>query len=177
MGIPLIVLLIGCNQNVPEPAPDFVTYTPKYVDVVTEKLDTTASGLTEVKSAVKENTEVLLQIKQLVETKPAAGGVEPQEPPSTQEKSPPPAPLRPTLYYSSIPNCKPCRDLKRDIEAGLFNDFDIVPLEDPTWPYGYPVIRWQEGGTWMYLVTDKGDNRGYDRTVLRDLRARFGFND
>ena len=138
MGLPLIVLLIGCGKTAPEPVPDFVTYTPKYVDVVTEKLDTTTSGLTEVKSAVKENTEVLLQLKELVETKPAAGGVEPQEPPSTHEKSPPPAPYywetdQYYVQYFGATWCGPCRNVKPRLKKSLkrygadafYSEFDV----------------------------------------------------
>lgn len=115
MGLPLLVLLVGCSQTAPEPVPDFVTYTPKYVDVVTAKIDQTTSGLTEVKSAVKENTEVLLAIKELVEQQPT-GGVEPPESPSPLESSPPPVPYWETdacyVQYYGATWCGPCKTMK-----------------------------------------------------------------
>lgn len=138
MGLPLLVLLVGCSQTTPEPVPDFVTYTPKYVDVVTAKMDQTTSGLTEVKSAVQENTEVLLQIKELVAQKPAAGGVEPRETPSSQESSPPPAPpyWETDAYYVQYYGatwCGPCRTVKPRLKKvmkkyGLdqvYREFDV----------------------------------------------------
>lgn len=136
MGLPLLVLLVGCSQTTPEPVPDFVTYTPKYVDVVTAKMDQTTTGLTEVKSAVKENTEVLLQIKELVAQKPAAGGVEPRETPSSQESSPPPAPpyWETDAYYVQYYGaawCGPCRTVKPRVKKLVkkyslpFTEFDV----------------------------------------------------
>ena len=177
MVLPLITLLVGCNQ--PAPTSDYSTFTPAYVDVVTSKMDQNVVGLTEVKSAVKENTEVLLAIKALVESN--AGGVEPQKTPSSDESSPPPAPplkeepVKPTLYVSTIKFCDPCNRLKKDIEDGKFSYFTVVYLHDDTWTQGYPVIRWKEDGKWMYFTREgKTKNRGYDKNVLRDLKQRFG---
>lgn len=123
-ALPLLCLLIGCQQTVPDPVPDYISYTPAYVDVVTAKVDQAAAGVTKVEAAVKENTEVLLKIKELVERTPAAGGVEPQESPSTPESSPPPAPPiwetdRPYVQYWGATWCGPCRMLRPRLDKVL----------------------------------------------------------
>jgi len=124
-ALPLLCLLIGCQQTaVPDPVPDYISYTPAYVDVVTSKVDQAAAGVTKVEAAVKENTEVLLKLKELVERTPTAGGVEPPESPSTPESSPPPAPPiwetdRPYVQYWGATWCSPCRTLRPKLDKVL----------------------------------------------------------
>lgn len=179
--LPLIVLMLGCAQPVPVEVPQVEMQYVDLVKTVTTSSDEIKSKTDEISVKLGEQTAVLLQIKALVEN-PPAGGTESPEPPSSPSQPVPPAPpsqdetVKPTLYVSTIKFCAPCARLKKDIQAGKFNDFDIVYLDDDTWTQGFPVIRWKEDGKWMYFTNDKGKNRGYDKNVLKDLKQRFGIN-
>ena len=178
----LVIPMLGCAPEPPKvEAPKVEMQYVDLVKTVTASSDEIKSKTDEINTKLGEQTAVLLQIKALVEN-PPAGGTESPEPPSSPSQPVPPAPpgqdetVKPTLYVSTIKFCAPCIKLKKDIEAGKFIDFNIVPTEDDTWTEGFPVIRWKEDGKWMYFTDDKGKNRGYDRNVLKDLKQRFGIN-
>ncbi len=179
--LPLIILMLGCAQPVPVEVPQVEMQYVDLVKTVTTSSDEIKSKTDEISTKLGEQTAVLLQIKALVEN-PPAGGTESPEPPSSPSQPVPPAPpsqdetVKPTLYVGVIRFCSPCARLKKDIEDGKFNDFNIVYLEDDTWTEGFPVIRWKEDGKWMYFTNDKGKNRGYDKNVLKDLKQRFGID-
>lgn len=137
VGLLTVLVLAGCAETEAPPAIDMATFRPHYVDVVTQKIDSTAHGLNEVHAAVRENTHVLQQIKTLVEQNPAAGGVEPLVPPSLPEQTPPPAPPyweTDTYYvqYFTATWCGPCRTVKPRLKkviakygvTNLFTEFD-----------------------------------------------------
>lgn len=179
--LPLIILMLGCTSA---PKVEVPQVEMQYVDLmktVTSSSDEIKSKTDEISTKLGEQTAVLLQIKALVEN-PPAGGTESPEPPSSPSQPVPPAPpiqdetVKPILYVSTIKFCSPCARLKKDIEAGKFNDFDVRFLDDDTWTQGFPVIRWKEDGKWMYFTNDKGKNRGYDKNILEDLKQRFGIN-
>lgn len=143
----LVTALVGCSQ---ETKPT-VEVTPAYVDLVTSTVKDTSNQVGEVKAVLQENTQILLQIKDLVEN-PPADGADAQEPPSS------PTLLAPSvikLYVSSIPGCRPCAQLKRDDEKGKFAaaGFEVEYVDDPDWEGGYPIIRWIDSdGTWKGLM-------------------------
>ncbi len=159
--LPLIILMLGCAQPVPVEVPQVEMQYVDLVKTVTTSSDEIKSKTDEISTKLGEQTAVLLQIKALVEN-PPAGGTESPEPPSSPSQPVPPAPpsqdetVKPTLYVSTIKFCAPCARLRKDIEAGKFSDFNIVPTEDDTWTEGFPVIRWKEDGKWMYFTNDKG---------------------
>lgn len=164
----LVTVLAGCSQEV-KPS---VQVTPAYVDMVTSAVKDNTSQVGEVKAVLQENTQILLQIKDLVEN-PPTDGAEAQEQPSS------PTLLAPSvikLYVSSIPGCRPCRQLKEDDEAGKFAaaGFEVEYVDDPNWDGGYPAIRWVDmDGNWKYLAySDEGGNyrsAGYGPGTIAEL--------
>lgn len=154
----LVVILTGCSREV-KPT---VEVTPAYVDMVTSAVKATTTEVGEVKTVLQENTQILLQIKDLVQNPPTDGDVA-QEPPSS------PTLLSPSvikLYVSSIPGCSPCVQLKMDDESGKFAEagFEIVYVDDPSWQGGYPIIRWiGDDGDWKGLMYK--DRRGQYRST------------
>lgn len=72
----------------------------------------------------------------------------------------------PVLFISYAPfTCPPCDQLKADVAAGKFSDFQTQVATD--WiPRGYPAIRWQEDGKYKSIV-------GYDANTLPFLKARL----
>lgn len=164
----LCCLIVGCSK----PAPD----------------NRVAEILSRVQTDNVTQTEVLLSefgklhtkldaVKTAVEAIPAGGDLMPPEPPSSPlqaEPQAPPAFSKPVLHVSTIEFCRPCKQLEKDIEAGLFNDFDVKIVEDPDWTEGFPVIRWQEGGEWRYFRDPKTKrNIGYGPGVLKLLKDRL----
>lgn len=129
-----------------------------------------ASGFSEVKAELKANTDTLLAIKTKIDQMPE---------PAVKEETP--EPVKQKLYYTTIPDCGPCLQLKNDIAAGVFADFDMVELPDDTWSGGYPVIRWKENGQWMYATEPVRDRRGrttwvqhrYNRQLVDLIKSRL----
>lgn len=164
----LVMTLAGCNQEV-KPT---VEVTPAYVDMVTSAVKDTTNEVGEVKAVLQENTQILLQIKDLVQN-PPTDGADAQESPSS------PMLLAPSvikLYVSSIPGCRPCRQLKKDDEAGKFADagFEVEYVDDPNWDGGYPIIRWVDNdGNWKGLMYPDGDggyrSAGYGPGTIAEL--------
>lgn len=164
----LVMSMAGCSQEV-KPA---VEVTPAYVDLVTSAVKGNTDQVGEVKAVLQENTQILLQIKDLVEN-PPTDGADAQESPSS------PTMLAPSvikLFVSSIPGCGPCLKLKGDDEAGKFAEagFEVEYVDDPDWNGGYPIIRWIDGdGTWKGLMyrDRKGKYRsaGYGPGTIAEL--------
>ena len=174
-----LLFIFGCNTVKPvEVAKPANIVTPQYVDLVSTLMKENTNQLIQVSNTVKSNTDILLEIKQLMETRPAEADA--PETPSAQTKLASAGP--PTLYVSSIEGCAPCRKLERDYKNGKFAPFTVVFRPDPNWEGGYPVIRWQEEGQWKAygrLVKDSEGNEyvqslGYDGTTIDKLKARFG---
>lgn len=164
----LLCLLLGCSQPVQDNRVSEIL-----ARVQTDNVTQTSVLLDEFgKLNVK-----LDAVAAAIEAIPAGGDLLPPEPPSSPSKAEPQAPpasSKPILHISTIKFCRPCKDLERDIEKGLFNDFDVRIVDDPDWGEGYPVIRWQEDGEWMYFrdPTTKR-NIGYGPGVLQLLKDRL----
>lgn len=176
----LMVVFTGCDKAKPiEVKADPPLVAVQYVNTVTALLQTQNSSIVAVKDEVRSNTDLLREIKTLVEKIPVEADA--PETPSTQTKLASTVEI-PTLYVSSIEGCAPCRKLERDYKAGKFHPFKVVFRPDPDWTGEYPVIRWEEGGQWKCfgtLVKDKDGNmvvqsHGYDSKTVDQLKARFG---
>jgi len=164
----LVMTLAGCSQEV-KPT---VEVTPAYVDMVTSAVKETTTEVGEVKTVLQENTQILLQIKDLVQNPPTDGA-------DAREQPSPPMLLAPSvikLYVSSIPGCAPCRKLKKDDEAGKFTDagFEVEYVDDPDWGGGYPIIRWLDSdGSWKGLMYKNEDGEyvsaGYGPGTIAEL--------
>lgn len=174
----LLLLLTGCTHvaaKTPDPdksqAAERMTFsaTLSQIDVTTK----------DQLSAVKEQTELLRGIKSEIEKLNAEEpGDEPSEPAKEQEVIPDLTGEAgttakdsdeagpPVLFISYAPfTCPPCDQLKADIEAGKFSDFQTQVATD--WiPRGYPAIRWQEDGKYKSIV-------GYDANTLPFLKSRL----
>lgn len=164
----LLCVLLGCSQPVPDNR-----VTEILARVQTDNVTQTTVLLDEFgKLNIK-----LDAVKAAVEAIPAGGDLLPPEPPSSPSKAEPQAPpafSKPVLYVSTIKFCKPCRQLTKDIQDGLFKDFEVKIVDDPTWTGGYPVIRWKEGSEWMYFRDPKTQtNIGYGPGVLQLLKDRL----
>lgn len=157
--IALIILFIGCSESeikpVPDPisfspAPSYPEYLPEYIDVVTENMEQNAQGLVEVKDALRENTATLLELKEVISTKPTSGGVEPPEPPSAPEMSPPPEPIRPKppiwetdqyyVQYWGADWCAPCHRFKPRV-IRMLPEFGLTVSGDFDWDKDGPNSR------------------------------------
>jgi hypothetical protein len=164
----LVMTLVGCSREV-KPT---VEVTPAYVDMVTSAVKATTTEVGEVKIVLQENTQILMQIKDLVQNPPTDGDVA-QEPPSS------PTLLSPSvikLYVSSIPGCRPCRQLEQDDRAGKFAEagFEVEYVDDPGWSGGYPIIRWVgDDGGWKGLMYQDRSGRyqsaGYGPGTIAEL--------
>lgn len=164
----LLCVLLGCSQPVPDNR-----VTEILARVQTDNVTQTTVLLDEFgKLNIK-----LDAVKTAVETIPAGRDLMPPEPPSSPSKAEPqalPAFSKPILYVSTIEACSPCRQLKKDIDAGLFDDFEVRTVEDPAWSEGFPVIRWQEEGEWTYFRNPRTKrNIGYGPGVLKLLKDRL----
>jgi len=176
----LMIVFNGCDKAKPnEVKTDQPVVTVQYVNTVTTLLQTQNSSIVAVKDEVRSNTDLLREIKTLVEKIPVEADA--PETPSTQMKlASAVEPL--TLYVSSIEGCAPCRRLERDFKAGKFHPFKVVFRPDPDWTGGYPVIRWVENGEWMFygrIGKDKDGNEvpvssGYGSDTIDKLKKRFG---
>ena len=164
----LLCLLLGCSK----PAED------NRVAEILSRVQT--DNVTQTSVLLDEFGKLNIKldaVKTAIEAIPAGGDLLPPEPPSSPSKAEPQAPpafSKPILYVSTIEFCRPCRKLKKDFEDGLFNDFDVRFVDDPDWDEGFPVIRWQENGEWMYFrdpVTKR--NVGYGPGVLQQLKDRL----
>ena len=167
------ILFIGCQP----PVENKVDVAPAYVDLVTSKVDKTNDLVKEVSEALTVNTQVLSEIKDLIENPPTSGADAQAEPPSTQSSVL--APEVPTLYVSSVSWCRPCRQLERDVKAGKFHPFKVVFSPDPGWEGGYPVIRWKDpDGQWKYHGTTDAQGRyqsaGYGPQTVAQLKTLLG---
>ena len=176
----LMIVFAGCDKPKPvEVKSDQPVVTVQYVNTVTTLLQTQNSSIVAVKDEVRSNTDLLREIKTLVEKIPVEADA--PETPSTQTKLAS-TEEPPTLYISSIDGCAPCRKLERDYKAGKFHPFKVVFVPDPDWTGGYPVIRWEEDGQWKCFGTierDKDGNEfvrshGYGNDTVDRLKARFG---
>lgn len=163
-----VCLTLGCSK----PAPD------NRVAEILSRVQT--DNVTQTTVLLDEFGKLNIKIdavKAAVEAIPAGGDLLPPEPPSSPSKAEPQAPpafSKPILYVSTIKFCKPCKDLKRDIDKGLFSDFEVKFVDDPDWTEGFPVIRWQEGGEWKYFRDPKTQtNIGYGPGVLQLLKDRL----
>ena len=139
----IVMLLAGCRLKFKAT----VEVVPAYVDLVTTAVKAATTQVGEVKAVLQENTQLLLQIKDIIEN-PPTGGAEAQETPSSPKTLAPPVII---LYVSSIPGCAPCQMLKNDDAAGKFAEagFEVQYVDDPAWRGGYPVIRWVDSeGNW-----------------------------
>jgi hypothetical protein len=165
----LLCVLLGCSTP---PAPD-----NRVAEILSRVQTDNVTQTTVLLDEFGKLNIKLDAVKAAVEAIPAGGDLLPPEPPSSPSKAEPQAPpafSKPILYVSTIKFCRPCRDLTKDIEKGLFNDFDVRIVDDPDWTEGYPVIRWKEEGEWMYFrdpVTKR--NIGYGPGVLQQLKDRL----
>lgn len=161
-------MFIGCST----PAPD-----NRVAEILSRVQTDNVSQTTVMLDEFNKLHTKLDAVKTAVEAIPAGGDLLPPEPPSSPSKAEPQAPpasSKPILYVSTIKFCRPCRDLKKDIEDGLFVDFEVRFVEDPDWAEGFPVIRWQENGEWMYFRDPKTkQNIGYGPGVLQQLKDRL----
>lgn len=166
----LVVLLCGCGGSTPQPPS---AEQQRLLDLMLTSQSTTES----IQSEVKDQTQLLVDIKTLIETRPA-GAVVPPEPPSTPSQAmPPTAPAfsKPVLYVSYTRFCAPCNRLKKDIKSGKFSEFEVREADIEGWTQGYPVIRFKVGDEWKYLVNPATkQNRGYDSNSLRDIKTMLG---
>lgn len=172
-------MMFGCSQPVAQDSRVTDILTRVQTDNVSQtavlldefgKLNLKLDGLGEMNAKLDA-------VKTAIEAIPAGGDLLPPEPPSSPlkaEPQAPPASSKPTLYISTIEFCRPCKKLKKDIEDGLFNDFEVRFVDDPDWTGGFPLIRWQEDGQWKYFQdpTTKR-NIGYGPGVLQLLKDRL----
>jgi hypothetical protein len=172
----LVSLLVGCSPPVVD----------NRVDDILSKVQSDNVTQTALLLDKFDNLNIKLDaVKIAIETIPTGAAVPPEPPSTPSQATPSAAPVfesKPVLYVSYTKFCLPCRKLKKDIEAGKFNDFVVKELPDDTWEQGYPVIRWKQDDKWMYLVRDavgfNGEpiktNRGYDSEVVKDLKTVHG---
>jgi hypothetical protein len=164
-AVVLLIGLIGCGQTMPAGK---ALYTEATADQLNEALEKqlqtggrqlvslasidaqtqkTAKSLDEAAGVLKEIRDLLSDQKT---SEPADTALTSAEPRQETEKSGDPiqtaadTPEKPKLFvaYANF-HCQPCNNLKADIAAGKFDDFEVIEeLKPGTDANGYPVIRW-----------------------------------
>jgi hypothetical protein len=165
-----LVLYCGCSTPVKPPAIDASEFLRSLGSVQAEN-----AGYSQ--SILKKNDEILGAIHSLESTvKEVIQSVPPiAAQPNGQAQPIPPAAKAAQLFITSsdqMPEpfpCAPCEKLKRDIDARLLDEFEIVwspPFEGMR---GVPAIRFQAQGS----PTGYKALYGYDGSTLDQIRAEM----